>query len=327
MRKLLLSSTALAAAATLSANAALADVSISGYYEWRYESRSSLDTASDGTKFANDSEVKILFTNKTDSGLDISMKMELETDAGNSAVQENALYISGAFGKFILGGDDGVNDILPPAPNDLISEEMFYTSKDGTADADHFLGIKNGDMANLAGNDSKITYMLPAMGGLSAGISHTNKSAAGNADTTEFGAAYSMDAGGAAITIGAVSGTTEATTQDIDSQQIGIKISTGSATVVLAQSEYEASGDDEQGTSAGISFKVSDSMTVGAFTSEVEDDLSAEEYTNTGAEIQYTIASGLKAIINVEDYDYKTGTSGGFSDNGTASKLTIKASF
>ena len=61
--------------------------------------------------------------------------------------------------------------------------------------------------------------------------------------------------------------------------------------------------------------------------SEVEDDLSTEEYTNTGAEIQYTIASGLKAIINVEDYDYKKGTSSGTSDNGTASKLTIKASF
>jgi len=50
MRKLLLGKTALAAAATLLANAALADVSISGYYEWRYESRSSTVTAVDGTK-------------------------------------------------------------------------------------------------------------------------------------------------------------------------------------------------------------------------------------------------------------------------------------
>ena len=41
MRKLLLGTTALAAAATLSANAALADVSISGYYEWTYQSQSS----------------------------------------------------------------------------------------------------------------------------------------------------------------------------------------------------------------------------------------------------------------------------------------------
>ena len=38
MRKLLLSTTALAAAATLSANTVLADVSISGAMEWTYES-------------------------------------------------------------------------------------------------------------------------------------------------------------------------------------------------------------------------------------------------------------------------------------------------
>ena len=39
MRKLLLSTTALAAAATLSANTVLADVAITGGMEWTYESR------------------------------------------------------------------------------------------------------------------------------------------------------------------------------------------------------------------------------------------------------------------------------------------------
>ena len=63
MRKLLLGTTALAAAATLSANA-LADVAVSGYYEWRYESRSSNVTATDGTQFASDSEIKFVFSNK-----------------------------------------------------------------------------------------------------------------------------------------------------------------------------------------------------------------------------------------------------------------------
>ena len=46
MRKLLLGTSALVAA-TFSANA-LADVSISGYYEWRYESRSSQVDSVDG---------------------------------------------------------------------------------------------------------------------------------------------------------------------------------------------------------------------------------------------------------------------------------------
>ena len=61
MRKLLLGTTALAAAAALSANAALADVSVSGYYEWKYQSTSSDITANDGTTFGSDSEIKFGF--------------------------------------------------------------------------------------------------------------------------------------------------------------------------------------------------------------------------------------------------------------------------
>jgi hypothetical protein len=327
MRKLLLSTTALAAAATLSANAALADLSISGYYEWRYESRSSQVTANDGTYFGNDSEIAFKWSNKTDSGLNITMKQEFETDAGNSSVQESSIAIEGGFGKFILGGDDGVNDILPPAEVDLISEEMYYVSGASVADTDHNLGIKSGDMANLAGNDNKITYILPSMNGLTAGVSHTNKSAAGNADTTEYGVSYTVDAGGAAITIGGVSGTTENSTQDIDSQQLGLKVVSGNISFVLAQSEYEANGDDEQAAGAAIKYQVNDGMSVAVYTSNVDDDSSSEEYTNSGAELVYSIASGLSAIITVEDYDYKVGTSGNTADNGTASKLTIKATF
>ena len=117
MGKLLLGTTALAAAATLSANA-LADVAVSGYYEWRYESRSSNITAKDGTQFASDSEIKFVFSNKTDNGLDVSMKQEFLSDGGDSTVQESAIYISGGFGKIQLGSDDGINDgTIPIASN------------------------------------------------------------------------------------------------------------------------------------------------------------------------------------------------------------------
>ena len=49
-------------------------------------------------------------------------------------------------------------------------------------------------------------------------------------------------------------------------------------------------------------------MTIGAYTIKVEDSLSKtvdEEYTNTGGEVAYTIASGLTAFLNITDYDYK----------------------
>jgi hypothetical protein len=324
MRKLLLGTTALAAAATLSANA-LADVSVSGYYEWRYESRSSNTTATDGTKFASDSEIKFVFSNKTDNGLDVSMKQELLSDGGDTTVQESALYISGGFGKIQLGSDDGINDgSIPAAPNDLISEEMYSVSSGNN------LGITNGDMANLAGNDNKIVYYTPAMGGLTAGASFADSGEVGSTDTTEYGLGYSMEAAGASIYLSYASGTTENATQDIDSSTVGVTVKTGGITFAIAQAQYEAENDDEQGTSAAVKFGVADGMTLAGYTAEVEDDISGEEYSNSGAELIYTIASGLRAIVTVEDYDYKTGSGSGagtVADSGTHSKLTMKATF
>ena len=320
MRKLLLGTTALAAAATLSANA-IADISISGYYEWKYQSRSSNITTNDGTTFANDSEIVFKFSNKTDSGLDISLTTELEADDTDTAINESSMTIAGGFGKLVLGNNDHVGDNYGIEEGDLIAEEINATGVDS-------LTLLDSDIAGMDGDSNKIAYHLPAMGGLTAGASFTNSGAAGASDTTAVGARYAMSAGGASITLGAATATTENSTQDIDSQNMGMKVVTGNVSVIVSQGKYEASSTDETGTGASISFKVNDAMTIGAFTVEVEDDTSSEEYTNTGAEIQYTIASGLKAMLNVEDYDYKIGTSTSTTaDSGTVSKLTIKATF
>ena len=329
MRKLLLGTTALAAAATLSANAALADVSISGYYEWRYESRSSQVSGYDGTKFGNDSEITFKFTNKTDSGLTVEMYQELTSDAPDGDFDEANISISGGFGKIILGQQDGLNDNggFGIAANNLVSEEMYTVSGASTVGTDHSLYIKNGDMANLGGDDNKVTYITPSMGGLTAGISYTDSGYTGSTDTTEVAAMYAMEAGGAKITLGVVSGTTEAASQDTDSSVVGVQIDSGDISVIVSQSEYEASGNDEQGIDFGVSYKVSDALKIVGYTTEVEDDSTSEEYSNTGFEAVYTIASGLAAIVTIEDYDYKVGSATGFNDSGTHSKLTIKATF
>ena len=93
--------------------------------------------------------------------------------------------------------------------------------------------------------------------------------------------------------------------------------------------QYEADYEDIESQGAAISYKMPNGMTIGAFTFKSEDDLDVgEEYTASGAEVQYSIASGLTAFLNVEDYDYKIGTSTSTTaDSGTVSKLTIKATF
>jgi hypothetical protein len=173
MRKLLLGTTALAAAATLTANAALADVSISGGAEWKYSSRSSNVDANDGTAMASDNTMTIKFTNKTDSGLDITYMVDFDTDAGDGSAlgtDENSITIAGGFGKVVLGMDDDAGDAYNIDESDLIAEDNAPAAVSATI----------GTSSSISSDDAtKVAYHLPAMGGLTAGISHTDRGAAG----------------------------------------------------------------------------------------------------------------------------------------------------
>jgi len=327
MRKLLLGTTALAAAATLSANAVLADVSISGSYEFKYLSRSSNDTARDGTTFGTgDNDLILTFSNKTDSGLDLTYRYDISAASGSDSTMkhdENSLSIAGGFGKIILGTDDDASDSYNIDEMDLIAEEPGITITDSSIRA-------NSSVASA--DDNKIAYHMPAMGGLTAGISHTDSGVSGTSDITAMGAQYSMDAGGAGITLAYATKTTDNATQDIDDSNMGVKITSGNISLVVSQGTYEADDEDIESQGASISYNMGNGMTVGAFTFKSEDDQDVgEEYSASGAEVQYTIASGLSAVLTVIDYDYKV-TAGNHenspsADSGTATQLTIKASF
>ena len=323
MRKLLLGTTALAAAATLTANAALADVSISGSAEWSYNSRSSNAATNDGTTFGTDSDMTINFTNKTDTGLNITYRVDFDTDGADGSAfvnDEHSITIAGGFGKIVLGMDDDAADAYNIDESDLIAEDAAPAAISATI----------GTSSSISSDDAnKVAYHLPAMGGLTAGISHTDRSAAGGTDSSSYGAKYTMNAGGASITLGYAIVNDENSTQDVDQENMGMKIVSGDISVIVSQGGTESNDEDIKNAGASISYKMPNGMTVGAYTFKSEDDLDAgEEYSRSGAEVQYTIASGLTAVINVDDYDYKKGTSDATnSDSGTNTKLTIKAAF
>ena len=326
MRKLLLNSTAIATVAALTASVAVADVSISATSEWAYFSRSSNVTANDGTDFTTDSEIKFSFTNKTDSGLTIGYVVELESDDANEAINESSLSIAGGFGKVVLGENDNVGDNYGVASTDLPTEESSATVASASIGTDT-------DISNAEGDANKIAYHLPAMGGLTVGASFADSGEVGSSDSTAFGFNYKMDAGGTAVTIGGATSTTENATKDKDYQNLGVKIVSGNISLIASQSSYEADDEDINSTGAAVSYKMANGMVLVAHTMKSEDDLDAgEEYTKSGVELQYVVAAGLTAVVNVDDYEYKaattpdaTGTA--TSDSGTVSKLTLKASF
>jgi hypothetical protein len=328
MRKLLLGTTALAAAATLTANTALADVTISGSYEFKYLSRSSNNSTLDGTTMAHgDTDMVINFTSKTDSGLDLTYRYDisaLTADTGTMTSDEASLTIAGGFGKVVLGLDDDAADAYNIDEMDLIAEEPTATMASSSISTS----------SSISSDDAmKVAYHLPAMGGLTAGVSHTDRSAAGGTDTTSYGANYTMDAAGASITLGYASVNDENSTQDVDHESMGLKVVSGDISLILSQGNYEASDEDRDNSGGSISYKMPNGMTVGAFVFKSEDDKDVgEEYTASGAEIQYNIASGLKATITVVDYDYKITTANheaasASADSGTMTQLTIGASF
>jgi len=329
MRKLLLSSTALATAAALTAGAAVADVSITAATDWQYSSRSSQVTAKDGTFFSNDSEIAFKFTNKTDSGLTVGYTVEMFSDDGEGTIDESSISISGGFGKVVLGEQDGAADNYALNALDAIAEEsaIAFASASISTHSD----IQIGSDAN------KVAYHLPAMGGFTAGASFSDSGTAAAAntgtDTTEYGFQYTMDAAGNTITLAGGSATKEAATKDTDSTALAVRVVAGNLTVIASQSTYEAVDEDRNNVGVGVSYNMGNGMVLGAYTNKSEDDLDAgEELSLTGAEVVYTIATGLKAAVTVEDYDYKYTASthesaNTVADSGTVSKLTITASF
>ena len=336
MRKLLLNSTTIASVAAITASitavtasVAIADVSISAFTDFKYMSRSSQVTANDGTTTDSDSEIAFKFSNKTDSGLTIGYTVELESDEGLAsaiAIDESSFSIAGGFGKVVLGQNDSVADDYAISADDVAGESEAPTVASASIGTSTDIELSDGDTR-------KVSYHLPAMGGFTGGASFTNSGTNNGTDTTSFGFNYEVESGGNTVTLGASTATTEASTTDTDAQILGLKVVSGNLTFVASQTAYEAVDEDIGTTGAGVSYEMANGMVLAAYTMKSEDDLDAgEEYTKSGVELQYNIANGLTAFINVDDYQYKAATSpdtDGTSvvDSGTASKLTIAASF
>ena len=326
MRKYLLSTSALAGAALLS-SAAVADVSISGNFEFDYASRDSNITANDGNLMGHDQEVNVAFTNKTDSGLTITAQNQFKTSSG--AQDDVSVSISGGFGKLTMGKTDGANANYEMNAMGLVQEEEgghLYNSTTNTATIQT-------STSGGGGNNNQASYHLPAMGGLTAGVSVGTGTIAANNEWSAFGLKYVMNTGDAAITLAYSTKTVEtATAADNDNTSMGVNIAMGALKFTISGATKTAVDEDISTQAAGVSYDLGNGLVVAAASVSSEDDSDAgEEYDMTTYEAAYTIASGLSAVLNVSDFDYENGTNvdsaGQVDVNGTTTSLTIKATF
>jgi len=325
MRKLLLTSTALVAATSI-ANYAAADVSVSGGFEWGYTSQAADITTNDGDSFRTDNEVVISFTSKTDSGLTITGRYDMDADATSATTDESSLSISGGFGKIVLGQDDGAADAFGINEGDLIGEEGAY------AVASNSILTNAGESGT--GDTNKVSYFTPAMGGFKAGFTTQDSGTSATTDRTEIGASYTMPMDGGKLVVEYNQGTTDGT-NDTDHTNYGATLTMGAMSVLVSTATKDDGTSDITANGMSIKYDMGGGMYLAASTMEAEDDGSTqisgsekEKYTSSIAEVGYTIAPGLKAILTYIDYEYKNGGSGANSDDsGSATKVTINASF
>ena len=320
-------------------NMVKAEMNISGSMEFHYINQDPGTTTSGASndKFHSDQKIDLEFTNKTDSGMILSMFQTLRsngTEAVSTLVSDgNYFSLEGGFGYIGLGNFGGVGDELTPTAADLIGPgstdgkaPQFYSSTGS-------LTSQQASLINIIDAENNITYKLPAMGNLTIGASYKDAGAgvSENADETVLAGSYEFTSGDITGTFAVASnsiGGATAGAGSTNSSSMGLTVVSGSFTAIVAQAE------DDQSTSIttevndyGLSFTVDDNLTLAVTGTEVSESSGAETLDITSVSAKYTITNGLDTYFTYHDYDYGAGTSGATSDDGSATLVSLEATF
>ena len=329
MRKVLLASTALVAAAGVSA--ASADVNISIFNEFGFVSMSD-NTTDDRDSMYHDGEMTFAFSNTSDSGLTYSAHVEMEVNDTQSSIDESSISLSTAeMGSVTLGSNDDVSSsfatYLPGGRNMASGDDWVQGARkaDGTGAGS---GLSSSATGASYADHIKAAYRSPSFGGLSFGMSYQlnsedeAQSGAASADTAEnadtvMGVRYSTEVAGASVAVqGFSSDNGEDGSAKSTKDAYGVNVSMGAmsfaASMLSSKTGTTSSGTDVDTTGYGFGYAVNDQMSVAVNVVASEDDNSKDSLDTTVLSLSYTIAPGLNFAVAMNSYDYK--------DNGDATQ-------
>jgi len=202
MKKILLGTTAIAAAALYAQSAqAQITVSLGGYTEFfgAYYN----DDADNLTnhEFQLETEIVVRADGKADNGLLYGAKVELQNstpNAGSTGVgtDEASVYLAGTWGRLELGDFDGAADTLaiyaPLVGIEQIDGDAydFLTNRPTTGTRAGFQlgGLPNGTIVKTpdSGDSTKIMYLTPRFAGFQAGASYATQNGSEAQDVVAF---------------------------------------------------------------------------------------------------------------------------------------------
>ena len=179
MKKNLLGSTAILGASLLMAAGAAAqgpDLSISGHvkFEMWFDDQDE-DLARVEHFEIDDAEIRFIARARADNGLRYGLKIELDIDerSGDVGTDEARIQLSGGWGTMRLGDDDGVEEVMTYAGENLMIGQSGFDG--GLGSGFDFLGAfpRGPDLIGDTEDATKISYFTPRFLGIQAGVSFT----------------------------------------------------------------------------------------------------------------------------------------------------------
>ena len=123
------------------------------------------------------------------------------------------------------------------------------------------------------------------------------------------------------------------TSADADATSFGVTLSTDKISFTVAANDLEqdatldTSDVDVSNTSVGISYSASDSVKLAASYLTADDNQNDDEYSEMGASLTYTIATGLQTGITYQSMDVTVADTPNADNDGTYTTFFLKASF
>ena len=291
MRKVLLASTALVA--LTSASAMAADVTISGSYEALYSMVDDDGVTTDTDSLSSSNDLDFSFSETTDSGI----SMSYSTGFSSGSQDDSTLTITADMGTIrITNADDD-------AVEGLDVDVDGYTAEEGRTTTPTYGG------GFSATSGSSVSYTLPSMmDGLTVAVAMSDGT--GDAKDVGYGLSYSGASGDVSFKIAAAAGSVDNGTAETDQSHYGLSITTGAITLGVEVNNQDITGGtaaenaaDYESTGFGLSYAVSDALTIGGYSRTAETGTASEKFEETAVGATYTIATGLSASITSTSSD------------------------
>lgn len=258
MKKVLLGTTAL----VMTAGAAAAEVSLSGYAEIGIR-----DAGASDVELHSDMDVSFSLSGESDNGLSFGAKIDLDEVSGGIPADSgsDAVWVSGSFGTITIGDTDGGFDWAMSEVGALTAITDDHTTHAGFAFNSGLDGINDGQVLRYDNSVGDLAFALSAelddagagdgdaigvgvkasFGDISVGVGMQES------DTYDVaGISLGMSFGDVSATINYSDGYQSSTNTDDTHMGIGVTYTSGALSLHANYGEFDNAGDDGFGLAA-----------------------------------------------------------------------------